>query len=223
LIQLSRRELELVLRRHMGENVMLDVQVDDGAPKKVLLQEVQHEPVTDALLHADFLEVSMTEKMRVGIPIVLIGEAPGVQEGGILEQLVRALEVDCLPMDLVEKIEVDVSQLHLAKSILVKELKLDPKLTVVTAGHIAVAIVAVPREEKEEEVAAVEGAAAEPELIGKEKKEGEEEEGEAPGKEKGGKAEKGEKAGKPEKGDKGGKPAPAEKGGKDKGKEKREK
>ena len=187
-IQFNAHEFEQMLHHHRSENLLIDLDVDGGAPKKVLLREVQHDPVDGHALHADFVEVSMARKMRVAIQVRLLGEPVGVsQEGGVLEQVLREVHVDCLPGDIVESIDVDVSGLKMGQSLLVRDLKVDPKLTVVTAGGIALANVAAPR--KEEEVAATEAVAtegAEPEVITakKEKEEGAEAETEAEGKEK---------------------------------------
>lgn len=182
MIRVNLHDLEQRLRHHTGENLVLDVSVDGGNPAKVLLREVQHDGLTDGLLHADFVEVSMTRKMRVRIPVILRGEPVGATaEGGILEQLLREVEVECLPGDLIESIELDVSELHLGKRLLVSDLTIDPKLTLLTSKEIAIAAVLAPKEE--EEVAPAEGEAAattEPEVIakGKEEEEGGEEAGE---------------------------------------------
>jgi len=198
-IQIQGHEFEMLLRHRRGENILFDIVADASQPKKVLLKEVQHDPMTGAIRHVDFVEVSMTNKMRVRIPIVLLGEPVGVlQEGGILEHVTRELEVDCLPADLVEAIEVDVSALKLKESIRVRDLKVGAKLTVVTPGDVAVAIVSEPRAEevevKPEEVAAEGAEGAEPEVIGKKKEEGEEgEEGAEEGDKKGKKEDKGAK------------------------------
>ena len=171
-IKLNLREFETVLKHHTSENLIVDLGVD-GEVVKALLREVQHEAVMGGIIHADFLEISMTRKMRVTIPLELKGEPVGVsQQGGILEHLLRHVEVECLPGDLVESFEIDVSGMGLGKTMLIRDLVLDKKFTVLSAGDVAVATVVAPREEKVEETAA-EGAAATPEVIGK-KKEGEE-------------------------------------------------
>ena len=187
LIQLNRHDFEMFLRHHSSESLILDVQVEGDTSKKLLLKEVQHHPVSDQIMHVDFLEISMTKKMRVDIPIRLIGDAIGVtSEGGVLDQLIRTVQVECLPSDLVEGIEVDVSALKVGDAIRVSQIKVDPKLHILTNGSVAVANVSIPKvvEEAPEEVAA---ASTEPEVIGakKEGEEGEGEEGAAEGKEKG--------------------------------------
>jgi len=180
MVKLSSHNFEMMLHHHASENLIFDLQIDEEKPRKVLLKEVQHDPLTGYVLHVDFLEISMTKKMRVNILLTLVGEAAGVHEGGVLEHLMREIEVDCLPADLVEEIEVDVSALNIGDTLLVRDLKVDEKLAVLTAGDIAVVSVAHPRVEEEvavEEEAAVEGAeGAEPDIIrekGKEEAEGE--------------------------------------------------
>jgi len=197
-VQLKRHEFELLLRLRAGENLIMDLAVDNDAPRKVLLKDIQRDHIRDHLVHVDFLEISLTNKLRVPVAIRLTGEPFGVsQEGGVLEHLVRTVEVECLPMDIVKELVLDVSQLKIGDSLFVRDLTPDKKkITILTAPDIAVASVLMPHVEEEvkPEEAAVEGA-AEPEVIG-EKKEGETE-GEAAegkGKEPEAKAEKGKEA-----------------------------
>jgi large subunit ribosomal protein L25 len=174
-IQLKRHEFELLLRRRAGENLIMDLALDDDAPRKVLLKDVQRNHIQDHLMHVDFLEISLTRKLRVPVAIRLTGEPFGVtQEGGILEHLVRAVDVECLPADIVKEFVLDVSPLKIGDSLFVRDLKIDAeKMTALTAPDIAIASVLMPHVEEEvkPEEAAVEGA-AEPEVIGA-KKEGE--------------------------------------------------
>ena len=201
-IQINAHSFEQLLRDHSGENLIFDVDIEGEGVTKVLLKEVQQGPVYGELLHADFLEISMTRKMRVSIPIEFEGEPVGVtQEGGVLEHALRSLDVECLPGDLVDAIKVNVTALSIGHSIMVRDLMVDPKLMVLTGPDVAVATCIAPRAEVApvEEAAATAEAAAEPEVIGKKAEEGEEGEGEKKP-EKGEKAEKKpEKAEKPEK------------------------
>ncbi|MCX6993719.1 MAG: 50S ribosomal protein L25 [Kiritimatiellaeota bacterium] len=174
-IQLKRHEFELLLRKRADENLIMDLALDNAAPRKVLLKDVQRDHIRDHLTHVDFLEISLTRKLRVPVAIRLTGEPFGVsQEGGILEHLLRTVDVECLPMDIAKEFVLDVSQLKIGDSLFVRDLKIDPKkMTLLTAPDIAVASVLLPHieEEVKPEEAAVEGA-VEPEVIG-EKKEGE--------------------------------------------------
>ena len=191
-IRLNRHEFELTLKHHGKDNLLADIDVGSDKPTKTLLKEIQYEPVNGSILHADFLEISMTRKMRVGIPIQLSGDPAGVtQEEGILEHMLRELDVECLPGDIVDAIVVDVSALKIGDALFVRDIKVSDKLTVLASPDSIIASVIAPVEEKVEEAAPVaEGAAegAEPEVIGRKKEEGEAEEGEgaeAAGKEKG--------------------------------------
>ncbi|HPS52426.1 MAG TPA: hypothetical protein PLK08_02640, partial [Phycisphaerae bacterium] len=116
--------------------------------------------------------VAMTRKMRVTIPVIFIGEAVGVtQGGGILEHVLRELEVECLPGDLVDSIPVDITQLALGGRLLVRDMQIPAKITVLTSGDQPVAIVSIPKEEEVVAPEATDAAATEPELIKKKKEE----------------------------------------------------
>lgn len=179
LLAVNRHDFDMLLRRHTGDNVIVDLQIGGEEPRKVLLTEVQRNGLSGASEHADFHEVSMTEKMRVHVPVELYGEPAGIQEGGILEQLIREVEVECLPGDMVDSIRIDVSALKTGEALPLGKVAIDPKLTLITSPDVAVAAVIIPRAAEEEEAAAEATAetAAEPEVISKGKKE--EEEGEA--------------------------------------------
>ena len=96
-------------------------------------------------MHVDFSEGSLTEKVRVTVPLYLVGEPVGVKlGGGVLEQTLRTIDVDCLPTDIAEKFEVDVSALGLDQTLFVRDLKLGEKQTIVTRGEVPVAVVKAP-------------------------------------------------------------------------------
>lgn len=194
-IQLNTHAFLMMLRGHSSESLLMDMMLE-GAKKKVLLREVQHDPVTSKPLHADFIEVSMTKKMRIELPIQLVGDPVGVvQNGGVLEHLARTVVVECLPADVVEMIQVDVSGLGIGDVLTVAALPVDPaKVTILTAKDVAVATVAAPKTEEEAAAEAAPGAAAEPELVGGKKEEGEESAEDKKGAEgkKGGEGKKGE-------------------------------
>ena len=202
-IKLNTHEFENMLRHHTTNQLLVTVELD-GQSMPALLREVQTDVMDGHVIHADFGEISLTRKLRVSIGLRLAGEPDGVKnEGGILEQTLRQVEVECLPTDIVESFQVDVSALKLGQSLAVRDLKLGDRYTIVSHADVSVAtIVAAAEEEVVAEAAPVEGAAAGegPEVITKGKKE----EGEAVAEgavEKGKDAGKGEKkeAGKPEK------------------------
>lgn len=163
-VQFNRHAFELMVRRHGGQNLVMDMQLDGAAALKVLLKDVQRDCIRDHMLHVDLLEISMTRKLRIDVALRLVGEPQGVtQQGGILEQLLRTVQIECLPADIIQELPLDVSALNLDESLFVRDLKTSPAHTVLTAGHIAVASVHLPAAEEEvkpaEEEAAAEGAA----------------------------------------------------------------
>ncbi len=180
MVQVNEHDFHQSLHGHASEHIMLDLDIG-GEVRKVLLQDVQHDPLTGGIIHADFHEVSLTEKLTVTVVVELAGEPVGVtRDGGILEHTLREIEIECLPADIPEMIEVDVSGLEIGDSLTVEDIKVDTsKIEVLTDADVAVASVAAPKIEEEPE--AGEGEAgegtAEPEVIG-EKKDDEDEDSE---------------------------------------------
>ena len=113
----------------------------DLSEKMVLLREVQRHPVTGAVLHADFLEVDLTERLTVSVPLRFVGKAAGVVAGGILQPVLREIEVECLPTEIPEFIEIDVSALNIHEAIHVSDLQLPEGVTV--AGDATQTLVTV--------------------------------------------------------------------------------
>ena len=193
------KELEKVLHDATSENVLVDLQVDEGGATKnrlTLIQEVQHHPYEDTVLHIDFHEVLATEKLRTRVPVRPVGEPSGVKNGGgVLEFVMRELHVECLPQDLPDIIEVNVEKLEISQSIHVGDIAAPAGVALLDDKGQTVFLVAAPI--TEEELAAMTEAAAapsaEPEVITAKKEEGEEgaaaAEGEAKPKAEAGKAE----------------------------------
>ena len=165
------KDLQDVIERAEGSNVIVDLKVDGSgsADRKALIREIQRDPVGGHILHLDLQHISLTERIVVEVPIVLLGIATGVKDGGgILEHLLREVEVECLPTDIPSRLEVDVSALNIGDSLHVSDLKAD-RVEIITEADRAIATV-VPPTVLEEAKPAEEGAAVEPELV-KEKKE----------------------------------------------------
>ncbi|HPC19300.1 MAG TPA: 50S ribosomal protein L25 [Kiritimatiellia bacterium] len=205
-IQLNEHDFLVMLRRHRSENMIVDLAVEGAdKPFKVMLKAMQHHPVTGRVIHVDFYEISMTRKIEIELPVKLTGIPTGVaNEGGILEHVLRALTVQCLPGDLIEEVELDVSGLTVGKTLRVRDVQIDAaKYRVLDDPDQVVAAVAAPRTEEEEKAEAeaeAAAAAAGPEVL-TEKKEEEGEEGAEKGKESKAPA-KEAKASAPEKADK---------------------
>ena len=171
-LQLNEHDFKLALKGHTSEHLIMDLDVEGEKMHKVLLKDVQHHPVSGRVLHADFHEISMTKKLRVELPIRLIGEPVGVtQMGGVMEHILRQIEVECLPSDIVEHVDIDVSALKIGDSVTIANVPMDTaKYTVLSDKHLAVATVKAPRAE-EEAKPADEAAAAGPEVITEKKAE----------------------------------------------------
>jgi large subunit ribosomal protein L25 len=191
-----------ILHSESGHNTIFDLQVGSERTKAMIVYW-QHEPIKGHLLHVDLKRIAMDVRMKVGVPVKLVGVPEGVKtQGGILEAVVREIEVECLPADIPSHIDVDVSHLVFGTVLRVSDLPQNPKVKVLTPADQTVAhIVSVKEivEEKPAEVG-VEGAAAapaEPEVIKKGKQEAEE--GAAEGEAAPAKAEKAEKPEKKEK------------------------
>jgi large subunit ribosomal protein L25 len=164
-LQVSSREIQNVLSHAVGEHVLVALDVEgEAAAQHAIIQDVQHHPVSAAVLHVDFVRVRMNEAITSTIPVEPKGEPTGVKnQGGILEQSLRELEIEALPKDLPELIVVDVSDLAVGDTVLVKDLKLPPGVTALDDPELAVFVLAEPNVAVEEE--AEEEAVASPEVL----------------------------------------------------------
>lgn len=200
-------EFENLYHSIRGENVLINLEIENGGreTKKTLIREIQREPVWGKILHVDFQHVSLSKKITVKVPVHLIGTPVGVKDtGGILQHTFRELEISCLPTEIPQHIDVDVSQLKIGDSVHVRDLKLAEGIQILVDGDLSVASVVPPTIIKEGELEAA-AEVAEPEVITERKPaEGEEaEEGaEAKGKEKKPAEAKGEKKAEPAKAEK---------------------
>lgn len=173
---LSERELSKTLSKVAGESVLMNLKIG-ASSKPVIIKELQQDPVTNQILHVDFQVILLTEKLKIKVPINVKGEAPGVKAGGILDYNLREIEVECLPRDIPEKIEVNISNLEIGDAIHIKELTFPPGVVSVEDKEISILSIVPPKVEEVEVLP--EEEITEPEVIGREKKEGEEEEEEA--------------------------------------------
>jgi len=178
-LTLQKKDIIEILKSETGENTIFRLAVG-SAEKDVMLKDVQINPVTDELTHLDLIEISMDKPVRVSVPIELVGEPVGVKtEGGVVDFLLRELDVECLPREIPESIKIDISNLHIHQSFKVQNLVLPAGLKVNADPNAAIAVISSVAEEAApapaEEV--IEGAEMkEPELIRKERKKEEEEE-----------------------------------------------
>src|SRR5262245_10157651 len=182
-LSVSPKELSSILHSATGHNTIFTLTFQD-AKTSVMLKDWQFEPIKGHLLHADLVRIAMDKVLQLNVPITTVGEAKGVKlEGGIFEFVLREIEVECLPTDIPGHLEIDISELSIGSNFRVSDLKVDPKVKILSDHELVIAHVITPKEEKVEEPA-VEAAVAEPEVIKKGKVATEEEGEPAKGEEK---------------------------------------
>ena len=157
-----------ILRSESGANTLISLKVE-GAQSHVMVKEYQIDPVTHTLLHADFYQLAMDKAITVTVPILIKGEPRGVKlQGGMLDFVTREIHVECLPTDIPEHIDIDVTELMLNQAIRLRDLPVSPKWTPITEPDTMLVHVVLPK--AEEAAAAAEAAptaGAEPEVIKK--------------------------------------------------------
>ncbi len=177
-VSLNPKQMKAVLESEAGQNTILEVNLD-GDSASALIVDWQYEPVKGTLLHVDLKRIAMDQVLRVTVPVVARGEPAGVKtQGGILEYVHREVEVECLPSEIPEHIDADVTELLIGQNFRVKDLKIGPGVRMVTDKDEVLLHVITPKAEvaATAETAEAEAAPAEPEVIKKGKAEKEEEE-----------------------------------------------
>jgi large subunit ribosomal protein L25 len=180
-IAVEPKALTKILHSESGANTLISLKMPGAkGDTRVLVKDYQLDPITHRILHADFYRIAMDKVLRVTVSLTVKGEAPGVkQQGGILEYVHRQIEVECLPADIPEHIEVNVGELMLHQGVRVRDIPANPKVKVITDADTMLVHVIMPKaEEVATPAAGAEGAAAaapaapaEPEVIKKGKKE----------------------------------------------------
>lgn len=164
-LTLDYREFEAFLRHHRGESVVINLELEGGEPKKALLRDIQQDYIKEALIHADFQQILMTDSITTTVALVLIGQPIGVRrDGGVMEQALREVEIRCLASDIPEHLEFNVGEMEIGDSIHVEDLKFE-NLDILTEGDVSVVSVLAPMAEEvevEEEL-----DQDEPEIIGR--------------------------------------------------------
>jgi large subunit ribosomal protein L25 len=174
-IAVDPKALLKILHSESGANTLISLKLN-GTDTKVLVKDFQLDPVTHAVLHADFYRVAMDRMIQVTIPVNVKGEARGVkQQGGILEFVRREVEIECLPSDIPEHIDIDVSELLVGQGVRLRDVATSPKWRPLTDADTMLVHVILAKAEESAAATATEAAAptatAEPEVIKKGKKE----------------------------------------------------
>ena len=153
-----------ILHSESGVNTLVDLQVDGSDSGKVLIKDIQHDPVTDALLHVDLFRLAMDRAITVNVPVTLSGEAAGVkQQGGLLDFVTREFQVECMPTEIPEHVDVDVSDLMIGDGVRVRDVATGAGWTPVSDRDMLLVHVTAPKtgsdeDEEEETEAEAEGA-----------------------------------------------------------------
>jgi large subunit ribosomal protein L25 len=171
-VSINPKDITRIIRSKTGHNSIFDVEIAGIERTPVILADEQYDPIKGHLLHIDLRRIDLTRKLRVSIPVHMTGEAKGVkQQGGVLDLVTRRVEIECIPADIPDQFDVDVTELMIGSNIRVSELPVKEGIRILTAGEAVIAhVVGI----KEEVVATPEAAApvvAEPEVAKKGKKE----------------------------------------------------
>lgn len=174
-ISVVNKDVAKILNIEGGEHALINLKLEGGSgagDKMALIKDFQRDPITGSLLHLDLMEVAMNEKVKVPVAVHITGNAAGVKEGGILQLALRQLEVECLPTQIPDFIEVNVSALKINESIHVRDIKLSEGVRILTDSDATVVTIQPPiSAEKLESMltAAPAAEAGEPEVVGKKK------------------------------------------------------
>jgi large subunit ribosomal protein L25 len=188
-IAVDPRALLKILHSESGANTLISLKLSGAGDTRVLVKDFQLDPITHHVLHADFYQVAMDRALEVTIPVIVKGEPKGVkQQGGVLEFVRREIRISCLPADIPEHVDVDVSELMLHQGVRVRDVATNPKWKPITEGEAMLVHVIMPKAEEtptpEAAAAAATATPAEPEVIKKGKKEEAEEGAEEKGEKK---------------------------------------
>jgi len=183
-LAIPKKEFELALKTaRAGGNVIVALKLDGAAEQTAIIREVQRDPISHDILHLDFHHISLTEKVTVEVTVHLVGIADGVKNGGgILEHITRTIEIECLPTQIPQHLEADVSALGIGDSVHVRDLVV-PNALVLSDPDVTIATVVPPTVMTETPAGTAAGTATEPEVIAKGKGD-EAAEGKAEGKDK---------------------------------------
>ena len=169
LVQINEHDLVQFLKGHTSEHFLLDLDVTGSTPCKALIKEIQRHAVSHRIVHVDLNAISMSTRLRIEVPVKLIGEPVGVsQQGGVVDHMTRSVLVECLPSDIPEQFTLDISALNVGDRFTVANVVVDPaKMTVLSPAGLSIVAIAAPRAEEVVAATAATTAAAagEPEVL----------------------------------------------------------
>jgi large subunit ribosomal protein L25 len=164
-VAVDRMSLMRAFKTDAGRNVLIDLEVEGGETHLTLARELQKDPVRGTILHVDFLKIARDVEIEVDVPIHVVGESPGVKEGGVIEHHIWSVRLACLPGNVPERLDADISRMVIGDMLRVSDLQIPEGVTILTPPEEAVLGVIVPQILKVEEEApaaeAVEGVEGE--------------------------------------------------------------
>lgn len=184
-IKVSEKEFKDLLKGRSTANLIFDMVINENGHRKketVILKDIQRDPISREFLHLDFLRIQMEKEVEASVPIIIINEEESIgvkEEGGVIQHGLRELHISCLPKDIPEKIEYDVTNLKLGESVRVSDIKAPENIKVLShPEEVIVSIIHPTQLREEKEVIKEEITEEEPELVGKEKEEDKKQAGE---------------------------------------------
>lgn len=171
-LSVNTKELKTILETGAGTHTILDLEIDADNKKvneKAVIREIQRDPLKWSYTHIDFLKIDLSKKIETSVPLIIVGESPGVKEGGVLQSGLREIEIECLVKDIPKHIEIDVSSLNMGDIIRVSDIPRLEGVKFLTHDEETVVSVIHQMEFKEAEITTE--AVAEPEVIGEKEKE----------------------------------------------------
>ena len=170
-VSVNPKDVTKILRSKTGHNSIFDVDIEGVEKTPVIVADEQYDPIKGNLLHIDLRRIDLTRKLRLHIPIHVTGEAKGVkQQGGVLDVVTKSVEIECIPDDIPDQFDIDVTELMIGNAIRVAGLPVKEGIRILTAGDAVIAhVVGIKEEAAAEPVAAA--VVAEPEVAKKGKKE----------------------------------------------------
>jgi len=151
-VQIDTHEFKMLLQHYAAESILIDLVVDGASTAKVVLKDIQYEPLHGHPIHADFQTVNMTQKLTFTVSLNFVNEPKGVTlEGGVLETILRELEIECLPSNMIDHIDADIGDLAVGDSLRVEQLDVPADVEVLMAGDVVVANVHAPRVSADED------------------------------------------------------------------------
>ncbi|WP_028560735.1 50S ribosomal protein L25 [Paenibacillus pinihumi] len=150
-LAVDEKQVMHILRHH--PNAVLEIQVPSGGTQPVMLGELQRDPLSKQVIHIDFHQISMTEKVKTAVRVELSGDAPGAREGGILQILQHEIEIQCLPSRIPESVVVDVSNLQIGENVLLENLELPEGVEARADSDLVIVTILAPQKELSEEEA----------------------------------------------------------------------